>query len=73
MLPTNNLDKFTIRHVLGIIQIVVEVSPARGGSPRPVVHGLTPENARELARRINRAAAEASDFDLDVDTALAGM
>ena len=73
MLPTkNNLDNFTVRHVGGIVQIAVEVSPARGGSPRPVVRGLSPADASELARRINAAAAEARDFDLDVD-ALPGL
>ena len=73
MLPTNNLDKFTVRHVGGIVQIAVEVSAARRPlSGRPGVRGLSPADARELARRINRAAAEARDFDLDVD-ALPGL
>ena len=73
MLQTNNnLDNFTVRRVGGIVQIAVEVSPARGGSPRPVVRGLSPNDARELARRINRAAAQACDADLDVD-ALPGL
>ncbi len=72
MLPINNLDNFIVRHVGGIVQITVEVSPARGGSLRPVVRGLSPADARELARRINRVAAQARDFDLDVD-ALPGL
>ena len=73
MLPTNNnLDKFTVRHVGGIVQIAVEVSAGRKGSTRPVIHGLSPGGARELARRINLVAAQARDFDLDVD-ALPGL
>jgi hypothetical protein len=68
MLPTNNLDKFTVRHVGGIVQIAVEVSAARRPlSGRPVVRGLSPDDARELARQINLVAAEARDFALDVD------
>ena len=67
MLPINNLDKFTVRHVGGIVQIAVEVSTARKGSTRPVVRGLSPDDARELARRINAAAAQARDHALDVD------
>ena len=66
--PINNLDKFTVRHVDGIVQIAVEVSPARPGSPRPVVRALTPQDARELARRINLVAGQARDFALDAGT-----
>ena len=72
-LPINNLDKFTVRHVAGIVQIAVEVSPSRPPlAGRPVVRGLSPQDARELARQINLAAAEARDHDLDVD-ALPGL
>tara|TARA_Y100000310_G_scaffold98901_1_gene96693 strand:+ start:186 stop:425 length:240 start_codon:yes stop_codon:yes gene_type:complete len=67
MLPINNLDKFTVRHVGGIVQIAVEVSTARKGSTRPVVRGLSADDARELARRINLAASQARDHALDVD------
>ena len=73
MLPTNNLDKFTVRHVGGIVQIAVEVSAARRPlSGRPGVRGLSPADARELARRLNLVAAQARDFALDVD-ALPGL
>ena len=61
MLPTNNLDKFTVRHVGGIVQIAINAI------------ALSPADARELARRINLVAAQARDFDLDVDKALAGL
>jgi len=68
MLPTNNLDKFTVSPAFGgIVQIAVEVSAGRKGSTRPVVHGLSPADASELARRINLAASQARDHALDVD------
>jgi hypothetical protein len=72
MVLTSNLDKFTVRRVGGIVQITVEVSAGRKGSTRPVVRALTPQDARELARRLNLVAAQALDVDLDVD-ALPGL
>jgi hypothetical protein len=72
MVLTSDLDKFTVRRVGGFVQIAVEVSPGRGGSPRPVVRALTPQDARELARRLNLVAAQALDVDLDVE-ALPGL
>jgi hypothetical protein len=60
--PINNLDKFTVRHVGGVVQIAVET---RGGDSARIL-GLSPDNARELARRINRAAAQARDHALDI-------
>ena len=72
-LPIDNLEKFTVRHVGGIVQIAVEVSAARRPlSGRPVGRGLSPADARELARRINLVASQARDFALDVD-ALPGL
>ena len=64
MLTKNNLEKFTIRHTAGIVQIAVET---RGGDSARIL-GLSPEDARELARLINLAASQARDHALDVNT-----
>ena len=73
MVLTSDLDKFTVRRVGGFVQIAVAVSAARRPlSGRPVVRALTPQDARELARRLNLVAAQALDVDLDV-AALPGL
>tara|TARA_Y100000034_G_scaffold49991_1_gene61727 strand:- start:44 stop:271 length:228 start_codon:yes stop_codon:yes gene_type:complete len=64
MLTANNLEKFTVSPTLGgIVQIAVET---RGGTSARIL-GLSPADARELARRINLAASQAHDHALDVN------
>ena len=62
-MTNNNLEKFTVRHTAGIVQIAVET---RGGASARIL-GLSPDDARELARRINLSASQARDFALDVN------